>query len=87
MIKHRILATATAVVMFVYYLICGIVTIIFPDFSFKMYALSFHGIKLTNLQATTLTIPELFMGAIFYAVMTWILVCSIGWIYTKLTKK
>lgn len=87
MIKHRILATAAAAVMFVYYLICGIVTIIFPDFSFKMYALAFHGIKLTNLQATVLTIPELFTGALFYAAMTWILVCSIGWFYNKLIKK
>lgn len=87
MLKHRTLATAAAIVMFVYYLLCSIITVIFPDFSFRMYTLAFHGIKLTNLQATTLTVPEMFTGAIFYALMVWILVCSVGWIYNKLLKK
>lgn len=87
MIKHRILATAAAAVMFVYYLLCGIITTIFPEFSFRMYALAFHGIKLIDLQATALTILEMLVGATFYAVMTWLLVCSVGWFYTKLIKK
>lgn len=87
MIKHKILATAAATVMFVYYLLCGLTTALFPDFSFRMYALAFHGVKLTNLQATVLTIPEMLLGATFYAVMVWILVCSTGWVYSKLIKK
>jgi len=86
MIKHRILATSAAAVTFVYFLICSMVTNIFPEFSFRMYALAFHGVKLTDLQATTLTIPEMLLGATFYAAITWFLVCSIGWIYEKLTK-
>lgn len=87
MIKHRILATSAAVVTFVYFLICSIITSLFPEFSFKMYALAFHGIKLTNLQATALALPEMFMGATFYSVMVWLLVCSVGWIYNKLAGK
>ncbi len=86
MIKHRVLATAAAMVTFVYFLLCSIITNLFPDFSFRMYALAFHGIKLTNLQATALTVPEMFTGALFYAVMVWVLVCSVGWVYEKLTK-
>lgn len=86
MIKHRVLATASAVVTFVYFLLCSIITNLFPEFSFRMYALAFHGIKLTNLQAVALTVPEMFTGALFYAVMVWILVCSVGWVYEKLTK-
>ena len=85
--KHRLLATAAALVTFVYFLLCSIITNLFPEFSFKMYALAFHGIKLTDLQATTLTIPEMFTGALFYAVMVWVLVCSVGWVYEKMTKK
>ena len=85
--KHRLLATAAALVTFVYFLLCSIITNLFPEFSFKMYALAFHGIKLTGLQATTLTIPEMFTGALFYAGMVWVLVCSVGWVYEKMTKK
>lgn len=84
--KHRILATSAAMVTFVYFLLCSIITNLFPDFSFKMYALAFHGIKLTNLQATVLTVPEMLVGATFYAVMAWLLVCSVGWIYGRLSK-
>lgn len=84
--KHRILATSAAMVTFVYFLLCSIITNLFPDFSFKMYALAFHGIKLTNLQATVLTVPEMLVGATFYAVMAWLLVCSVGWIYERLSK-
>lgn len=86
-IKHRVLATATAVVAFVYFLVCSIITNLFPDFSFRMYAMFFHGIRLTNLQAVALTVPEMFTGAIFYAVMVWLLVCSVGWVYEKLSKR
>jgi hypothetical protein len=84
--KHRILATSAAAVTFVYFLVCAIVTNIFPDFAFRMYALAFHGIKLTNLQATVLTVPEMLIGATFYALMVWVLVCSVGWIYERLSK-
>ena len=86
MIKHRVLASSASVVMFFYYIICGIVTMIFPDFSLKMYALSFHGIRITNLQASVLSFTELFMGAIIYSAIVWTLVCSVGWVYEKLTK-
>jgi hypothetical protein len=84
--KHRILATAAAIVTFVYFLFCSIITNLFPELSFKMYSLAFHGIKLTNLQATVLTVPEMLMGATFYALMVWLLICSVGWIYEKLSK-
>ena len=84
--NHRLLATAAAAVVFVYFLLCSIITNIFPDFSFKMYALAFHGIKLVDLQATVLTIPEMLLGATFYAVMVWLLVCSTGWVYEQLRK-
>lgn len=87
MIKHRILATSAAAVTFTYFLLCSIITNLFPEFSFKMYALAFHGIKLTNLQAVALTVPEMLLGATFYAIMVWLLVCSVGWIYSKLTSK
>lgn len=85
--KHRILATSAAIVTFVYFLVCSIITNLFPEISFRMYALAFHGIRLTNLQATTLTVPEMFTGATFYAVMVWILICAVGWLYDKLIKK
>lgn len=85
--KHRLLATAAAMVTFVYFVLCSIITNLFPEFSFKMYALAFHGIKLTNLQAVALTVPETLTGATFYAVMVWLLVCSIGWVYEKMSKK
>jgi hypothetical protein len=87
MIKHRILATAAAAVTFVYFLLCSVITNIFPEISFRMCALAFHGIKLTNLQATILIIPEMLLGALFYAVLTWILVCSTGWLYNKIIEK
>lgn len=86
MIKHRVLATSAAAVTFAYFLLCSIITNLFPDFSFRIYALAFHGIKLTNLQATALTVPEMLMGAIFNAVMVWLLVCSVGWMYERLSK-
>jgi len=85
--KHRVLATSAAIVTFVYFLLCSIITNLFPDISFRMYALAFHGIKLTNLQATVLTVPEMLMGATFYAIMVWLLVCSVGWLYSKLAGK
>lgn len=85
--KHRILATSAAIVTFVYFLVCSIITNLFPEISFRMYAMAFHGIRLTNLQATVLTVPEMFLGAAFYAVMVWIFVCAAGWLYNKLTKK
>lgn len=81
------MAAAAAMVMFVYYLMCAAVTTLFPEFSFRMYVLAFHGIKLTNLQATVLTAPEMLTGAVFYGAMTWVLVCSVGWVYERLTKK
>lgn len=87
MIHYRTLATVSAAVMFVYFLICSLITSLFPDFSFRMYALAFHGIKLTNLEADILTLPEALLGALFYASMTWALVCSVGWLYNLMAKK
>jgi len=85
--KHRMLATSAAIVTFVYFLACSIITNLFPEISFKMYSLAFHGIRLTNLQATVLTIPEMFLGAAFYAILVWMLVCATGWLYNKIAKK
>ncbi|MBI2465214.1 hypothetical protein HYV64_03665 [Candidatus Shapirobacteria bacterium] len=87
MIKHRVLATSASIVMFFYYLFCSVVTILLPDFSFGMYALSFHGIRINNLQASVLTVPEMLVGATFYAGMVWILVCSVGWVYERLSSR
>ncbi|MDP4009945.1 MAG: DUF5676 family membrane protein [Candidatus Shapirobacteria bacterium] len=87
MIRHRILAIAAAAVTFVYFLLCSVITNLFPEISFRMYSMAFHGIKLTDLQVTVLNIPEMLFGAVFYAAMTWIVVCSTGWLYNKITEK
>ena len=87
MLKHRTLATIAAGVMFVYYLFCGIFTALFPEVSFRLYALAFHGIKLTNLNASVESFPEMLLGAVFSAAMTWVLVCSVGWLYNKVVRE
>lgn len=87
MLKHKTLATVAAAVMFIYVIFCGLITALAPDFSFRIYALAFHGIKLVNLQASILSVPEMLIGATFNAAMVWILVCATGWIYEMVTKR
>ncbi len=81
-LSEKGIATATAILTGIWYILCFLIVIIFGNSSLKFFNLFFHGIELTSL-ATTINIINALIGLVVSVILAYVCGYVFAFIYNK----
>ena len=89
MMKHNPTATANALATTggIFYIVCRILVIIFPDLTFSFAQSWFHGINLVKSGSWDLSVTGFFAGLVSFMVLAWVTGYIFAVTYNYFSKK
>jgi len=72
--KHNPIATANALATTggLFYIVCRVLVVLFPDLSYTIAQSWFHGIGIAKLGSWDLSLGSFFLGLISFVVFAWV---------------